>query len=90
MNIEQIKGYCALSAQIYFCHEGDNSVHVGVGAQTFWDAGGAGFDGWNYLLMDGGGSSIPPILDSPGKHKLTGMDRQTEKGVCHILFLAAN
>ena len=62
----------------------------GLGLKHFGMQGGSGFDGWNYLLMDGGGSSIPPILDSPGKHKLTGMDRQTEKGACHILFLAAN
>ena len=62
----------------------------GLGLKHFGMQWGSGFDGWNYLLMDGGGSSIPPILDSPGKHKLTGMDRQTEKGVCHILFLAAN
>ena len=28
--------------------------------------------------------------DSPGTHKLTGTDRQTKKGICNILFIAAN
>ena len=79
MNIEQIKGYCALSAQIYFVMKVTTVFMWGLGLKHFGMQGGSGFDGWNYLLMDGGGSSIPPILDSPGKHKLTGMDKQTEK-----------